>query len=299
MDDNPKNRLNGILCGLASSLIWGAFPVMTRFGVSQTSLDASDITFIRYSVSGAILLPFLLRSGLRGLGWKEIALMVLGIGSPYMLVVSQGLTSAPVEHFAVITPGSMIMFSILISVFFLGARLSLKELSGIGLIMAGVGLVGYQNLQGATSGQYHTYFIFLLGGLLWSIYTVSTKQFSVTAFHATAVVSVFSMIIYLPIYLYFDCCNVFHAPLEDVMVQVVYQGILVSMIALFFYSKAVQLLGASIGATFAALVPGAAIVLATLVLGEPPSTISLLGLCVVTCGMIMTLFGRPARPQNG
>lgn len=276
---------------------------MTRFGIERMPLDMYDVTFLRFGVSGLILLPFLLFIGLKGARWKEITLMVVGIGAPYMLVVSHGLTYAPVERFAVVTPGSMIIFSVVFSAYLLRFRLTRYELYGIAAIIVGVGLIGYKSLGSAMGGEYaYTILVFLLGGLLWAIYTVSTKAFSVDSMRATAIVSVFSAIFYSPIYFLIKGSSLLHAPLHDVVVQGVYQGFLVSIVALFFYSKAIAYLGPAIGSTFAALVPGAAVILAALLLGEWPTSLSIAGLSVVTVGMILCLFGRPsgaATPPRG
>ncbi|MFG1324455.1 DMT family transporter [Xanthobacter variabilis] len=286
-----KARLNGILCGLASACIWGAFPVVTRLGLTHTPLDGYDITFIRYAVSGVVLLPYLMRAGLRGLSWKAIALMVAGIGAPYMLVVSFGLSHAPVEQFAVVTPASMIVFSTLISVWALGMRFAAQALAGIAIIILGVALAGYQGLTSPHASSL-AFFIFLAGGLLWAVYTVSSKVYSTSALHGTAVVSVFSMLLYSPFYLALNGARLLDIPVMDLVVQAVYQGLLVSVAALFFYSSAVQMLGAAIGATFAALVPGSAIVLAALMLGEPPNMVAIAGLLIVTTGTAMALWQR-------
>ncbi len=288
---SSRTRLNGILSGLASALIWGAFPVITRLGLTHASMTGYDITFIRYTVSGLVLLPYLLRHGLMGLGWKPIVLMVAGIGAPYMLVVSFGLTAAPVEQFAVVTPASMIVFSALLSRWIMGTPLAVRARVGIVVIIAGVGLAGYHGLT-SPQASFYAYPIFLLGGLLWAIYTVSSKYYATSALHVTAVVSVFSMLLYAPLYLAFFGSRLLQFPLMDLAMQGIYQGLVVSIAALFFFSNAVQLLGAAIGATFAALVPGSAIVLAALVLGEPPSLVAIVGLLVVSAGMATVLWQR-------
>lgn len=288
---HAETRAAGIACGLASALIWGAFPVVTRLGLTHTSLDSYDITLIRFGVSGILLLPYLLKAGLRGLTWTQIALLVGGIGAPYMLVVAQGLKRAPVEQFAIVTPASMIVFSTIASTILLRARLVWTEVVGIALIVAGVLSAGMRELM-VSHGGASTYAIFVAGGLLWSVYTVCAKRFSVTALHATAVVSVFSIAVYLPFYLAFRGLHVLQASPADIGLQAIYQGVLVSMVALFFYSKSVQLLGPAIGATFAALVPGAATLLAALLLREMPRPAVLAGLAVVMVGMTLTLAGK-------
>lgn len=289
-----------MVCGLVSSMIWGAFPVATRFGIERTPLDMYDVTFLRYGVSGLILLPFLLVNGLNGIGWGTIVLMVAGIGAPYMLVISHGLTYAPVERFAVVTPGSMIIFSFVLSAIFLRNRLGRYQILGIGAIIIGLGLIGYKGLyySDADSSYAHTTLVFLLGGLLWSIYAVSTRVFSVESMHATVIVSVFSIISYFPVYVLVRGSAILHAPPYDIVVQGIYQGVLVSIVALFFYSKAVFFLGPSIGSTFAALVPGTAILLAALVLDEWPSGLSVAGLFVVTLGMSLCLLARAAATRE-
>ncbi|AZD02837.1 DMT family transporter [Pseudomonas chlororaphis] len=295
---SPEQRWAGILCGLAAALIWGAFPVVTRLGLTRTPLDAYDITCIRYSVSGLILLPYLLRHGRRGLSWTSIGLMVVGIGAPYMLVVAQGLALAPVELFAVVTPGSMILLSILISARLFGTRLGARANAGTALIIGGVLLAGWHSFAGAQASPY-AYLMFLLGGLLWAIYTLVSKWSGSAALHATAIVSVCSMVLYLPPYLGSRGLRILQAPLWDIGIQVVYQGLLVSTVALFFYSRSVQLLGAALGSTFAALVPGTAMVLAALLLGERADNTAIAGLLVVTAGMLLTLLPQRPRPLPG
>jgi drug/metabolite transporter (DMT)-like permease len=290
MTKHAESRATGIACGLVSSLIWGAFPVVTRLGLTHTALDSYDITLIRFGVSGVLLLPYLMATGLRGLRWREILLLVVGIGAPYMLTIAVGLRQAPVEQFAVVTPASMIVFSTSMSVILLKTRLTLPEMAGIALIVVGVLLSGFHEFSG-TGSKISTYLIFVSGGFLWSVYTVSAKRFSTSALHATAIVSVFSIIGYFPFYLCFRGFHLLHVSIRDIGLQAVYQGMLVSIVALFFYSKSVQMLGAAIGSTFAALVPGAAILLAAIILREVPQPTAIAGLAVVTIGMLLTLVG--------
>jgi drug/metabolite transporter (DMT)-like permease len=130
---------------------------------------------------------------------------------------------------------------------------------------------------------------------MWAIYTVSSKLYGVASLHATAIVSVFSVVLYVPVYVALQGDAILGAPLHDIAIQAVYQGIFVSTIALFFFSKAVFYLGPSLGSTFAALVPAAAVVLAGVVLGEQPTPLAIAGLAVVTLGMALTLVRRPPR----
>ncbi|WP_298957065.1 DMT family transporter [uncultured Methylobacterium sp.] len=287
-------RLAGIGCGLLAALIWGGFPVMTRLGVARSALDAYDVTFLRFAVSGLLLLPVLLRRGLGGLGAGPVALMVAGIGAPYMLVIAAGLTRAPVGLFAALTPGSMIAFSAMLSALAVGEPSSRRRRAGILLILAGIVVTGSADLGGSGSSAVA---LFLLGGLLWAVYTVTTRVFAVEPLRATAIVSVVSAALYAPPYLAVRGGALLAMPLAEVAAQAVYQGVLVSVVALYFYSKGVALLGPTVGASFAALVPVLAVLEGSLLLGEAPPAASLAGLVVVTLGMATILAGPRPEPR--
>lgn len=293
--EQPKRFWLGVACGVGSALIWGAFPVMTRLGVAYAPLDALDIVFIRYFFSGLLLAPFLLRKGLGGIPWWGLALVVLGIGAPYMLVVAQGLRQAPVEQFAAIVPASMIVFSLAISMLLLRTRLRRNEWLGIALIVVGMAVVALHSMRTAGLGAAQAYGLFLLGGLLWAVYTVTAKALCRSAFHATAIVSVLSMLVFAPLYLHTKGLALMAQPLQLLLPHIVYQGFFVSILALYLYSQAVLLLGPAVGSLFAALVPGLATVIAALFLHEQPALATIAGLLLVTLGMGVALFrARPA-----
>lgn len=91
---------------LAAVCIWAAFIVVSRFGV-RTSLTPWDITAIRYSVAGFLLLPYLASKGLaiNRLGWLGLLAIIVGCGAPPVLLVNAGLLFAPAAHAGRCIPG--------------------------------------------------------------------------------------------------------------------------------------------------------------------------------------------------
>jgi drug/metabolite transporter (DMT)-like permease len=289
-----NERLAGIGYGLLAALIWGGFPVVTRLGVTHSGLDSYDIAFIRFIVAGALLLPFMLRRGLGGVSLKSAAVMVIGIGAPYILLLATALSRAPVGYFA-LTPGSMIAFTAILGRFVIKDRLAAAQKIGISIVLIGMGMAAYDALGGTGGGFAMT--LFVLGGLLWSIYNLTAKLSAVSALRATAIVSVGSALLYSPFYLWERGLAFLHAPVAAVALQGVYQGVMVSILGLFFYSKAVSILGPTLGATFAALVPLLATIEAALLLGEKPHPLTLIGIVVVTIGMVTSLIKRSNAPR--
>ncbi|MBZ5791854.1 DMT family transporter [Burkholderia contaminans] len=286
---NGNERLAGIGYGLLAALIWGGFPVVTRIGVTHSALDAYDVAFIRFIVSGTLLLPVLLRRGLGTLRPASVALMVTGAGAPYILTVAAALSRAPVGYFA-LTPGSMIAFTAILGRQVAHERLSAAQVAGIVTILAGIALAASDALRGAIGLP--ALVLFILGGLLWAVYNVTTKRAAAGALHATAVVSVGSAVLYCPLYLAMRGGAVLHAPVAAIATQAIYQGVLMSVLALYCFSRAVVALGPAIGATFAALMPLLATLEAMLLLGERPHAPALAGIAIVTAGMALSLASR-------
>lgn len=107
-----------------------------------------------------------------------------------------------------------------------------------------------------------------------------------------------SALIYIPVYAVIKGGVIFDAPLSELSFQAFYQGVMVSIAALYFYRKSVSLLGPTVGASFAALVPVFAVIEASLLLGEIPSVLSIVALVFVSVGMAISVwsFRTDARP---
>ncbi len=277
-----------VVAGLLAATIWGGFPVVTRMGVMH-SLDPYDITAIRYTVAGLLLLPVFVRHRLEGIGWHGALLLMAGAGAPYMLLAAGGLTRTPAAHFGVITPSCMLVFAVF------GAWLLLREqpdrarLTGVAGIVAGIALIAWEALLAAGSGLMTGDLMYVLAGLFWAVYTLACRYWRLQPLHAIAIVSVLSMLLYVPVYLFFAGPRLLQAPVSEVLMQGVFQGVLSGVLALLFYTRAVAVLGASRGAVFAAMVPASALLMAIPTLGESPSRLQWMGVALVTMSMLLAL----------
>lgn len=285
---NNKTLYTGFLFGAAAAFIWGGFPVVTRHGVQQT-LTPYDITALRFLFAGIVLLPWFWRQGLKGMSYTAALVLTCGAGAPYLLLAAGGLTFAPASHFGVITPSSMLIFSSLGSWWWLGERVSTRRLFGIAVIIVGIVVIGWEGLTGGGEQVWLGDVMFVAAGLFWACYTLASRYWSVAPLQAITVVSVFSLLLYVPVY--FVCAEprISSAPLTEVLVQVLFQGLFSALLALLLYTRAVQILGAARGAVFGALVPCCALLLAFLVLGDIPTRFQWIGVAMVTAGMVWSL----------
>lgn len=282
------NFLVGALFGVLATLIQGAWPVVSRLGV-QGSLNVYDIAALRFGVAGLLMLPLAIRIGLRIISWPRALFLVVTGGAPYVVVAVTGLTLAPAGHHGVIGPSCTLIFSVFGSWLILGDKVSPVRLLGLTTIICGIVLIGWRSLADGAEGVWIGDFLFVGGASLWASYTVAVRCWMVPSLHATVLVSVLSMLLYLPLYLIGGLSNIPGAPLTEVLLQSVFQGIFVSIIAFMLFTRSIAILGASRGVVFQALQPAVVVVLAFLILTEAPSLYELAGLLFVTAGMLLAL----------
>jgi drug/metabolite transporter (DMT)-like permease len=86
------------------------------------------------------------------------------------------------------------------------------------------------------------------------------------------------------------------APILDVALQALVQGILTAIVALLLYGRMVGLLGATAGAAFVALTPATTALLGIPVLGEWPCAIDCVAIASISVGVYLVSGGPlPAR----
>jgi drug/metabolite transporter (DMT)-like permease len=272
-----------------AALIWAGFPAITKLSMTGAALDAWDITALRFGVAGLLLLPLFARRGLGTLKPLAALFLACGAGAPYVLLTAGGLKFAPGGHMGVITPSCMLLCSTL------GSRLVLKETLTAGrtigalAIAAGLVVLGWDGLANHGELTWLGDAMFVLGGVFWASYTIGARIFRVEPLHATAVVGVLSMVLYVPGYAWLAGADLAAAPWREIVIQAVFQGVLSAVVALLFYTRAVAILGAARGAVFAALVPTFTLLLAIPLLGETPTALQLAGVAFVTAGMVFAL----------
>jgi drug/metabolite transporter (DMT)-like permease len=280
----------GILYGVLAAVIWGAWPTGSRLGL-QDALSVYDIAALRIGTSGLLLSPLIWRRGVRGIGWLGAIVLAIGAGALFVLAGVGGFSLAPASHGGVIIPSTMIVFSALGGWLALGDRPGAARLAGLVIVIVGVVLVGWDSWSVGVGGDrsWIGHLLYIAAGVLWATYTVASRIWPVDPLHAIALVTVLSMTVYLPVYVIFGSPGILAAPVADVAFQALFQGVLVGILALLFYTRAVASLGAARGALFGALVPGFAVLWAYPVLGEVPTWRELLGFATVTAGMVFVL----------
>jgi drug/metabolite transporter (DMT)-like permease len=282
----------GAAWGLFAISIWVGWILLTRYGVT-TSLSPYDLVALRFAFAGLVLLPVVIKRGLglRQVGVKKWLVIVCCAGVPYVLVASTGLQFAPAAHAGALIPGTMPLWAALLAVFFLKEHIEPTRRAGLFLIPIGIAVILGSGLVDFSSGQWRGHLLFLLAAMTWASFTVAMRSASQSGFdalHAAAVVSVVGAVVYLPIYALWLPHHIATAPMSAIVIQTIYQGLFVSIVSLFAYTRAVMILGASLGSSFASLVPVLAMLCAIPMLGEWPKPMDFVGIAAITTGVFLS-----------
>ena len=208
-----------------------------------------------------------------------------------VLLVNVGLLFTPAAHGGALFPGVMPLMVAILASMVLKEPFKIRKRIGFVLIVLGaMGIVwGKGGAIGTTQNIGHA--LFLLAGVAWAGYTVVMRRAQLDGLHAAAIAAVGSLVLYLPFYIWFAGISVLKAPLFDIGLQAVVQGVLTAIVALLLYGRMVSLLGATGGAAFVALTPVVTGLMAIPVLGEWPMAIDWLAIVLISGGVYVVSGG--------
>lgn len=285
-----RKILSGLGWAIVAIMVWSGSLVMLRLGVT-TSLNAYDLTVLRFSVAAVILAPVVLRrgAGTDRLGLIGFGAMVVAFGAPYVLLIAFAMKTAPAAAAGALNPGVMAIASVLLGRLIFGDRVGGARFAGLTVTAMGVVLFTW------AGGAITTGHLILIGtGIMWANYALIVRSSGVPALNATAIVAVGSAVFYLPVYLVALPKQILAAPLTDILVQAGFQGVLVSVAAIYAFNRSAELLGPVAGATLPALIPVVTLGLGVLVLGETAGAGEFASAILVTMGLALILVGKPA-----
>lgn len=281
-------RAQGIAYACCVVVLFSGFVVVSRLGFS-TVLTLPDIAALRFGIGGLMLSPILMKHGLSGLRLHEaVALAVLG-GLGFALFAYAGFALAPAAHGAVLLHGTLSLTTALLIWIFGRSVPSRGRIAGLVIIVFGIAAMAWDGFANASISLLIGDACLLLASLCWSGYGLYVRHLGLSAVRAAALVAVISALIFLPTYALLPGKMLLEAQWRELLLQGIFQGILIGAISIFVYTRAVTLLGTSQVSLFTATVPVVTVLAAFILLSEVPSLFSLVGVALVTVGMVTAL----------
>ena len=282
-----NSRALGYAAILSAVTIWGAWVALTRYAVIGSFTPAA-VALLRVGIAAVLLSPVLFRIGLWPKG-KTVPFLfcILGAGAPFLLIIGNGMRYAPTADVGPMVPGTMPLIVALLSVIIFKEKLGWARAIGFALCLAGVLTIAGRSVLTSSGDTTFGHMLLVTAAFCWACYTVAFRHVGVTAIEMAALVSFWSAIAVLPFGLppLIDAFN--KGAHNDIIIQVLIQGIGSGIVALILYNVGIARLGASRAAAFVALVPALATVIAIPLLKEIPDAASIFGVVTTGAGVLL------------
>lgn len=289
----PRLSIAGFAWAALAVTIFSGWFVVTRLGVTN-ELRVWDIIALRFGGGALLLLPVLLsrKRRLPSGAWLEGFVFALLWGAPFVFLVALGLQLTSAGQASSITPALMPVFAGLIGWLIFREAPGASRLLGYSVIVAGLTALVTVNAVSNEILSPGGIASLIVAAAMWAMYTLRFRLSGLTPLQAAALICFWSAALYLPGYLLFGLSRLGDATHREVAFQAVYQGVLVSAVAIVAFNRAVDLLGAGAAAAIIALVPVLASAIAIPVLGEIPSGLADVAIGAIAIGVVLA-----ARPM--
>lgn len=283
----------GYLAALGAISIYAGMFTVGRAGAAA-GLDGYDQTALRFAVSSVLIVPvgvFALRAIFAKIGlWRCIVLAMLN-GATYSAVFLGALTFAPVAYGAALVPGLQPFVVMALSFALLSSRSPRHVVFGNTICLLGLAAVLADQIGGWSADDAIGVALFLCAACMWGAYAFFVKLWDVNASRALIIIGTLSPVLFLPFYIGFRGFAIASADPWAVGLQLVYQGGLVGIVAVFLYPFAISVLGSTKVATLSPAMPLLATLIGVFLLGEIPSALQWVGVAIVTTGLAISQLG--------
>ncbi len=286
--------LLAILLGLCSALIWGAHSSVSMLGMNA-GWSSLDLNAARVAGGLLISLPWLGWFYIKHQRpcWKHLLVLSCFAGVPFSLINITGLQFAPITHSAAISLGMSPLLAALFSKPLLGQAISRDHWLALLLLLGGVGTiwVGTPLSWSYALGD----LCFLIAAALWGLYGVFLRYWKIKPLQAALYTSLGSA----PYLVWYAFGRDWPEVTVDMLtLQLLYQGVIVGVLAVFFYGVTVSILGPQLGTLFSALPPVVVPVVGNVLLGYQSDVYEYIGILLVVAGMLLA-FVRPTQYFGG
>ena len=279
-------RTQGYLFVCITMCIWGGFTILSRLNL-HWHVSAWDLVAMRFAIAFLILMPVLIyKKDLAFLWHPRPVILALTGGLAYCLTVYTAFLQAPAAHAAIFLNGCIPLCTAVAAYLLFKQPFDKHTWLSLSIMLSALALMSYLMLHEQASAFGLGDILFFLSAVWWGIFTVLLKQWKLSAWHSMASVAIWSALIYLPIYILFIPKHFQEAEPVHLLLQGVFHGVLVVIIATLTYVAAIERLGAFKTGSIVTLAPFIAAIIAVPLLNEPLSPAIMCGLVGMGIGAL-------------
>ena len=278
--------MNGYLAAAVAVLIWAAYPVATRAGVTG-SFAPQELVTLRFGVGALLFLPYLLLHfrTIRPKAWLQGLPLMVVQGAGMGALVIWGLELAPANHQAALGPGVNLAWVALLGFVIFARKPSARLVTGALLCASGVLLIAWWGLSERNAAVLAGDAMFLAASALGALYVLQMRSWGVGAIQGAAIVTLYSAMVVVPWHLWSSTVPLWRVGPLELLWQILWQGVLIGCIAFIALNHAIAKLGAERSSAMVALVPVLTASLALVFLGEIPSPAEIAAFLAISMGV--------------
>lgn len=279
-------RSQGYVFVAITMCIWGGFTLTARISANW-GISAWDITALRFALAFCILMPILMYKKDTAFLWKkEPFLLAMMGGVIYCLTVYSAFHYVPVAHAAIFLNGCIPLCTAVAAFVLFKEPFDRHTWISLSIMLTAITAMSFLMYQETGVAFGFGDMLLFLSALWWGIFTVLLRQWKLSAWHSMSGVVIWSAIVYIPIYLLLLPKHLTEPEPVHLLIQVVFHGVFVVIIATLTYVEAIKRLGAFKTGSIVTLAPFMATILAVPLLGEPLSLAIICGLLGMAVGAL-------------
>lgn len=289
---SSSQRALGYAAMAITVAVWSGFALSTRW-IALSSLTPFDVALIKFGVPLAMFAFWFPRAvrEIRSAPWLSsglvvlgAALVVFGAGLPFLLASALGGKLSSATLVGVLIPGCSPVFVALISHYFLKQELSRRTWISLAAIVCGVlallatDPLGFRPLAVG---------ILLVASLIWALYTLELKRAKLHPITAILLLCLPALVASAAtLFVGWGQSNLSAAPVREILVFVLVQGIGAGAVANLCYSAAIRRIGANVASGLGAMSPVVVMLFAVPLFGESLTVAKAVAILLIVGGIV-------------
>ena len=281
-----RQKMLGLGAAVMMVLVWSSYFMSLRIGAAS-ALTTYEIALFRFAIPGILLAPLFFKhfSQIRQVPKLYLMGMLVGGGLPFFWLGAIGMQTGQVAEGSTLIPGVAPLFVTGLAVFVFHQQLSLWRFLGLVLIAGGVLAFVVDSLLGDSSLMAQG--IFLLASLFWALFAISLRQCGLSPLVAASVVTLpTGLLLVLAGLILQPDLGWSQLPVHELAAQMATQGLGAGLASSFLFAFAISRMGAEVTSAIGSMTPVATSALALFWLGEQLSLNIILGIALISVGVV-------------
>lgn len=279
----------GVLCGLGAALIWGGGAVVLRH-LAIAELPAADLALLRYAgcfpvaLAAVVLCP---RVFLPNIPWGRLLVLLLLAGPPYHVLIIWGYAHAGAGTGSLLVTGLLPIMGVALAAVVPKGTPGITSVGGAMLSAAGLAVFagcGSSDVTVSLTG----FVIFTSAAALWAVLNQLVLAWRIDPLRLTVALALWSPL-FLPFWLFSLPRHGIGIAVADLLLQLIYHGWLVAIVATILSFMAVRQVGAQTAGLLQAMTPIFAALLGLALLGERLTLGQVVGATLTLAGVLTAL----------